>query len=131
MEHFPRTLFETEWQESSQSSYILMTPENYDTSTSSEVVVDINDINNLGNTVAEFNAYPASVLQGFTDAQKVRFSYGLSKTSYSDIAKVNRLSMKADLFGYLVEYKGAEVRLRNGYSEVVVPEIGTYVVTYL
>ena len=29
MEHFPRTLFETEWQESSRSSYILMTPENY------------------------------------------------------------------------------------------------------
>ena len=29
MEHFPRTLFETEWQESSQPSYILMTPENY------------------------------------------------------------------------------------------------------
>jgi hypothetical protein len=29
MEHFPRTLFETEWQESSRPSYILMTPENY------------------------------------------------------------------------------------------------------
>ena len=29
MEHFPRTLFETEWQESSHPSYILMTPENY------------------------------------------------------------------------------------------------------
>ena len=29
MEHFPRTLFETEWQESNRSSYILMTPENY------------------------------------------------------------------------------------------------------
>ena len=27
MEHFPRTLFETEWQESSPPSYILMTPE--------------------------------------------------------------------------------------------------------
>lgn len=29
MEHFPRTLFETEWQELNPPSYTLMTPENY------------------------------------------------------------------------------------------------------
>ena len=29
MERSPRTLFETEWQESNQPSYIMMTPENY------------------------------------------------------------------------------------------------------
>ena len=47
------------------------------------------------------------------------------------MAKVDKLSMKADMWGYLEEYKNAEVRLRNGYSEVVVTVAGTYVVTYL
>lgn len=95
------------------------------------VNIDVDSVLASGNTSDEINSIPESIWVEATNAQKIRFAYALNKVLYSDIIKVNRLSMKADIWGYLTEYKGAEVRLRNGYSEIIIPEIGTYVVTYL
>ena len=96
-----------------------------------DVAIGVDSVLLNGNTVDEINTIPSDTWQAINVNQKIRFAYAISKDAYSDIAKVDKLSMKADIWGYLSEYRNAETRLRNGYSEVVIPEIGTYVVTYL
>lgn len=93
--------------------------------------IDINDLKNSGNTVSEFNSMPTSVLEYILSNQKVRFAYSISKENFSDKAMVNDLSMKVDVWGHLTEYQNAEVRLRNGYSEIIISELGTYMVNYI
>lgn len=95
------------------------------------VNMDVDSILSSGNTQAEINTIPENIWAEVANAQKIRFAYALNKNAYSDIIKVDKLSMKVDIWGYLREYLNAEVRLRNGYSEIIISELGTYMVNYI